>query len=175
MRLAPLWLCLASLPTFAAGVLVDRIVAVVDTKAITRSDVETRVRVAAQLAREKADVAELRRAALEELIEEALISHDADRLKLEVTDAEVDLALNRIAETNAITLEQLSTEAKAQGLEMRGYRAMLKRKILEMKWVNLRADTESLSKAADPGEFLLGEKRRLVAQLRAAAAVEVRP
>lgn len=176
MRFGPLWLCLASLTAAAAdGVLVDRIVAVVDLHPITRSAVLARVHLAQRLAKDQRAEADARRAALDELIEERLIAQDAEQVKLEVSEADVDAALQAVADQNKLTLEQLRGETTAQGLDWAAYRAMLGRKILEMKWLSVRADHEGLSKAPSIGEYMLSEKRRLLAELRAAAAVEVRP
>ena len=175
VRLAPFWLCLASLTSQAGAVLVDRIAAVVDTHAITRSALEERARMLLALAKTDAQKAQARRDALTELIDDRLIQQDAQRLGLRVSDEEVEAALATVATQNQLTVPQLLVETKRQGLDGDAYRGLLRRKILEIKWLNLRANRAAQPPAeADRGVFLASERVRLIEELKSAAAIEVR-
>ena len=169
-------LCLASLVAHAEAVLVDRIVAVVDMRPITRSTVEARARPLLMVAKTDVEKAQVRREMLVELIADALIQKETQRLRLEVADAEVDAALAEIARQNNLTLAELIVETKRQGLDGDQYKGMLRRQLLEYKWLNLRSNRAAQPVLdSDRGPFLMKEKARLLEELRAAAVVEVRP
>ncbi len=175
MRLLLCWLSVASLVARADALLVDRIVAVVDLQAITRSAVNERARPLLPLAKTEAQRAQVRREALSSLIEDALIFKDAMRLKLEVRDEEVEAALAEVARQNQISVAALIAETRRQGFEGDSYRAILRGKIFELKWLNVRSNRMAEPEAeADRGAFLMRERTRLVAELRASAVIEVR-
>lgn len=166
---------MASLVARADALLVDRIVAVVDLQAITRSAVNERARSLLPLAKTEAQKAHVRREALSSLIEDALILKDAMRLKLEVRDEEVEAALAEVARQNQLSVAALIAETRRQGFEGDSYRAILKGKIFELKWLNVRSNRMAEPEAeADRGAFLMRERARLVAELRASAVIEVR-
>lgn len=176
VRFVLFWLCLASSLAHAEAVLVDRVVAVVDARAITRSAVEARAAPLLTVAKTDAAKAQARRDALLELIEEALILKEAQRLRLEVSDAEVESALGEVAKQNQLTVAELLVETTRQGLDADRYKGMLKRKILEFKWLGLRVNRAAQPTAsAELGAFMASERTRLMDELRAGAVIEVRP
>jgi hypothetical protein len=81
-----------------------------------------------------------------------------------------------VATQNQLTVAQLLVETRRQGIDGDGYRELLRRKILELKWLNVRAD-RAAQPAADPdrGVFLAAERVRLINELKRSAAIEVRP
>lgn len=175
MRLLLCWLSVASLVARADALLVDRIVAVVDLHAITRSAVNERARSLLPLAKTGAQKAQVRREALTSLIEDALIFKDALRLKLEVRDEEVEAALAEVARQNQLSITELIAETRRQGFEGDSYREILKGKIIELKWLNVRSNRMAEPEAeADRGAFLMSERARLLVELRASAFIEVR-
>lgn len=155
--------------------LVDRVVAVVDARAITRSAVEARAAPLIIVAKTDAAKAQARRDALLELIEEALILKEAQRLRLEVSDAEVESALGEVAKQNQLTVAELLVETTRQGLDADRYKGMLKRKILEFKWLGIRVNRAAQPTSAELGAFMASERTRLMDELRASAVIEVRP
>lgn len=176
MRVLQGWLIVGSLLAHADAVLVDRIVAVVELQAITRSAVEARARPLLSAAKTEEQKSQARKDALAELIEEALIAKEARRLRLEVSDDEVEAAFAEVARQNQLSSAQLTAETERQGLDGGVYRAMLKRKILELKWLNVRANRVAQPEAdAERGAFLSSERLKLLAELRASAVIEVRP
>ncbi|GMU60727.1 MAG: hypothetical protein AMXMBFR34_24900 [Myxococcaceae bacterium] len=160
----------------ADAVLIDRIVAVVDLHAITRHDVETRARELVPPGSDAAKLARAREAALTALIEDHLIAEDAEKAGVTVEAEDVDRALQSIAEINHLSLEQLLAEAKQDGLEKDVYRAAVRRQLVEMKWVRLRASqTKQPKEPAEYAAFMAKERTRLLAELKAKASIEVRP
>jgi hypothetical protein len=170
------WLCLASSLAHADAVLVDRVVAVVDARAITRSAVEARAGPVLVVAKTDAAKTQARRDALLELIEEALILKEAQRLRLEVSDAEVESALGEVAKQNQLTVAELLVETSRQGLDGDRYKGLLKRKLLEFKWLASRINRAAQPASdAERGAFMATERTRLMDELRAGAVIEVRP
>ncbi|HEY1086134.1 MAG TPA: SurA N-terminal domain-containing protein, partial [Archangium sp.] len=115
MRLSLLTLCLAS-TAFADQVLVDRVVAIVDSTPLTRSAVEERAQGIELLSRGAMSRELARRDALNELIDELLVARDCERMQLSVDNAEVDAALQSVAEQNQMSMAQLTDEVRKQGL-----------------------------------------------------------
>jgi hypothetical protein len=168
----------------AGGVaLVDCVVAVVDDEVVTRAEVETRAR--REVARagtaaegDAAHVAAVRHA-LDAMIDRVLISHDARRRHLLVTDAEVARAMQFVAQQNHVTEDQVLEAAHLQGIDPAAYRAELAYQLLEAKWLQQahEGDMPLLTAAptdADRERWLSERRARLVAQLRAHAHVDVR-
>lgn len=175
VRLLLAWLCLAPLLGRADVLLVDRVVAAVDLHAITRSAVEVRARPLLAVSKTEAQKEDARRAALMELIEEQLVRKEAQRLRIEVRDEEVDAALQEVANQNQLTVAELFVEIKRQGLEGEQYKAMLRAKLLELRWLNQRLNRAAMpSEEAARGNFMVSERARLMNELRGAAVIEVR-
>jgi peptidyl-prolyl cis-trans isomerase SurA len=145
MKYAPYVLCAAAtvvaLPADAAKV-VDRVVAVVNDDIILDSEVD---QFAAPLLRQPLDTstedgqkkwAEVRRKALDNLIESKLIQQQAQELKLSVTSEEVDRAWEEVKRQNNLDDTTFAEALKQQGFTPEAYRKSLKRQMLEMKVLN---------------------------------------
>jgi peptidyl-prolyl cis-trans isomerase SurA len=130
-----------ALPASAAKVL-DRVVAVVNDDIILDSELEQST---APMLRQPLDTStpegkkqwdELKRKALDGLIDSKLIQQQASELKLAVTNDEVDRALEEVKKQNNLTDDQFREALKGQGFTPEGYRKSLKRQILELKVIN---------------------------------------
>ncbi len=164
MRLVFLVLFASSLAQ-AQAVLVDRVVASVQSHAITRSMVDLRVKQGIKDRTEARDM----------LIEELLISLDSSRLGLTVSPEEVDRALEEIAKTNKLTQEELLKALNEQGYELPSYREALKQQLLSMRWVLRRAAAENMpTEPMERATFMEAARKRYLEQLRRENAVEVR-
>ncbi len=112
----------------------DYIVAVVNQELVTAIEVEIRVlRGREEAARAGARLppeSELRRLALEALIEERVIVTYARDSGLRVDDQEVDRAVQNVATQNQLTLDQLRGRLKADGIDYPRFRANLRDQIL---------------------------------------------
>ncbi|MEW5737984.1 MAG: SurA N-terminal domain-containing protein [Myxococcota bacterium] len=176
LRRAALLLLLPATALAADVVLLDRIVAVVDLHAITKRSVDARARELAPPASDPATLTEARKQALTSLIEEHLIAEDAEKAGVSVDSEDVDRALEAVAQQNGLTVEQLFVEAKKQGLEKDVYRASVRRQLLEGKWLRLKSAQGTRPKdGVAQSDFMASERARLVAELKAKAAIEVRP
>ncbi len=164
---------LFSLAAHADALLVDRIAAVIDGHPITRSTVDLRAQPRVKTAATPEDKARVFKETLEALIDERLIQDDARRLRLVVTNEDIDRALAEVGRQTHLSADALEAEVKRQGLTLSEYRASLGQQLLELKWLNLRLKRSTFSEADRAKD--LEERTRLLAALRAEFAVEVRP
>ncbi len=149
----------------AEPVLVDRIVASVDARAVTRSMVDARVR------RGEAS----RTVARDALMTELLIQNECDRLRVTVEPEEVERAMQEVLAVNKLTLEQLTAALEAQGFDLPSYRAELRRQLLEMRWVMQHGEQASATMtSAERMVWMEAARRKLVDAARERAAIVVR-
>lgn len=168
-------LTLALLAAAGDAVLLDRVVAVADDRPITASQLRRR---AAFLLRSYGDAGvpkDFERTTLQELIDQELVAAEAERMRLSVTDAEIDSAISEVAGRAGISAEALAAAVGQVGLTMDEYRDQLRLQLREMKWVFLRYDRDARPEAeAARAQWLTAERERLMAELRARAVVELR-
>lgn len=84
----------------------------------------------------QAEIARVRKDALERLIETRLLSSVVERLELEADREEVDAAIAAIAEDNGLTIEQLLSSIASHGLSVEEYRSKIRGEIERSKVVN---------------------------------------
>jgi peptidyl-prolyl cis-trans isomerase SurA len=135
------------------GVVVDRVAAVVDGDVITLSEVEERA--AGELRR--ADALEWRerdearakalKRALDIVVAERLLQRQAKSLGLEVTEQQIEAAVNDIKTRNHFDDEQLDHALAAQGLDRASFRAQIRTE-LETYQV-MQAKVRSRGKVSD--------------------------
>jgi|GEM_PF-2216443 len=78
---------------------------------------------------------QLRKEALESLINDKLIAMVAERLKIEISNEEVDTAIEAIAREEGVSSEQIYQAAAAQGLDRERYRRELADQMVRMRVV----------------------------------------
>ena len=84
----------------------------------------------------QAEIAMVRKDALERLIETRLLSSVVERLELEADREEVSAAIAAIAEDNGLTIEQLLSSIASHGLSVEEYRSKIRGEIERSKVVN---------------------------------------
>ena len=135
---------LISLQATAALAESNRVVAVVGEDVITSTDVDKIItvmesQIAATSASRPADQLpskmQLRRMALDRLIEDKLFEQEVKRSSVAVADAEVDHYIERIKSTNQLSDEEFAAQLSRRGLTPEEYREDLKRDILKHKLV----------------------------------------
>ncbi|MFT3713341.1 MAG: SurA N-terminal domain-containing protein [Archangium sp.] len=162
MRTLLTLLLLAAPLAHAQAVVVDRIVATVDSRAITRSELEERMK-RGKLTRNEA---------LNELVEEYLITKDAIAKSITVSDEEVERAIGEVKKSNNIDDPTFDAALKAQGYTLQQYRTSIGLQLLQMRWLMIR--TSSLERPAEPEKrdaFMEAQKKKLVTELRSKAAI----
>jgi len=145
--LISVWLCL-----LAGGILtlspsraevVDRIIAYVNDDIITLSELNERTNafVAARrqnpfLREEEQSLEQIRRDMLNHLINERLAAQEVSRLKISVSEEEVDEAIGRIIEENRLTQETLEAELRKSGMTVEDLREQIKANMEQTKLVS---------------------------------------
>jgi peptidyl-prolyl cis-trans isomerase SurA len=130
----------------ASATVVERVVAIVGERAILLSDVRARskpfltqvFRQEMPSAQRNAAISQVYKATLKQMVDEELEQREAARARIVVTPQEVDNAVRLLASQNKLTVEQLVTEARTQGMSEAQYRAELRRQVLQQKMANLR-------------------------------------
>jgi peptidyl-prolyl cis-trans isomerase SurA len=115
------------------GVLLDRIVAVVNEGVVLQSELDMQTReIEERLRTQKVALppdAVLRQQVLDRLVLEEIQQQHADRAGIKVTDEQVNSAMSDIAKRENLTLEQLPEKLAADGIDYAQYRSELKREI----------------------------------------------
>ena len=122
---------------------VDRVVAVVNDEIITLSELEEeagptfdKIRQEAPVDQVDATIQKARKDILRNMIDHKLLLQRAAKRQVEVSDTEMNAALDRILEQNGITLEQFREELANMGLTEEKYRATLRDQILRTKLIS---------------------------------------
>ncbi|GMR04828.1 MAG: peptidylprolyl isomerase [Thermodesulfobacteriota bacterium] len=127
----------------AASKVVDRVVAIINEDIITLSELNA----ASALSSNGVKIAENRRIKkdrvfmtkmLEGLIEEKLIKQASDRAGIEISEKEIDNAVDEIKRQNNFTKDQLMVALANSGLTYSEYRERLKEQIRVVKFMNTR-------------------------------------
>ena len=133
---------LATTPSAQANV-VDRSVAIVNDDTITLSEVNEAgksffQKVAAEAPPEQLEAAlqQARRAVIDKLIEKRLLTQEARKTDIKVSDEEVENALKRILESNQATIDQFRKEIASAGMNEKQFREDLRDQISTTKLVN---------------------------------------
>jgi len=124
--------------------LIDRIVAVVNDDIILLSELNRELQPYAERikssgyspVKENQRLFKIRTDLLNKLIDQKLTDQEIKRIKIFVSEKEVDNALERMKEANFYTDEEMRKMMAAQGLDMASYRQRLKDQILRSKLVN---------------------------------------
>lgn len=131
-----LFLCSVTL----AGELVDRVVAVVNDDVITLSELEeeaaptiAKIRAEAPPAQVDDAIQKARQEILRNMIDHKLLLQRAAKLQIEVADADIDAAIDRIMEQNSLTVEQFREQLAAMGVTEEKYRTSLRDQILRSR------------------------------------------
>ncbi len=130
----------------AEATIVERVVAIVGENAILLTDVKERarpflVRVFGQVPegpQRSAAISQIYKVVLERMVDETLEDKAAERAGIDVTDREVDEALERVAAQNSMTPGAILAEAKRTGMTVDQYRDELRRQVLQSKLGMLR-------------------------------------
>lgn len=129
-------------PPADAGVVVDRVVAVVNQDVITLSELQEAVALFLQQNREKppspAEQPELERKILERLVDHQLQVQEALREKIEVSDEEVKEAVEEFVSRSGMDRPQLEAQLRRQGISWEALRRELREQLLVRKVVRRR-------------------------------------
>jgi peptidyl-prolyl cis-trans isomerase SurA len=126
--------------------LVDRIVAVVNDEVITLMELNSSIKPYVEkiqslgYPQEKKQqlLFKVRKDILDRLIDQKIEDQEIKRSKVEISEEQIDQAIERLKETNYLTDEQIRAELAKDGLTMEEYRNKIKDQILRERLVNLK-------------------------------------
>ena len=129
---------------------VDRIVAVVNDDVITLNELNKVLKPYIQQIRtlgylpekEKQMIFKVRQSVLDRLIDEKIEDQEIKRAKIEISEHQIDQAIERIKESHYYTDEDLRTGLATEGMSMKEYRKQIKDQILRAKLVNLNVKSK---------------------------------
>jgi len=138
VSIAPLLLALVGLGSARAAV-VDRIAAVVNDEVVTLSEVyELGREFIAQRTEAAPNDAKVRRIAelevLDSIVRRRLVGQEMRRLQLDVSDVEVDRAIDEVARRHGVGRAQLQTEVESSGVPWTQYREEIRESIRDQKF-----------------------------------------
>jgi peptidyl-prolyl cis-trans isomerase SurA len=120
-------------PLSNSGVLLDRIVALVDDGVVLQSQLDTQIEMITRQLREQGTRMPppqiLRQQVLESLIVQEVQMQRADRIAIRVGDEQLNAALQQVAQRNGITLSQLPQALAADGIDYAAFREQLRREM----------------------------------------------
>src|SRR5579863_4154527 len=115
------------------GLLLDRVVALVNDGVVLESELDAQVReITARLAAQNVNLPTgdvMRQQVLDRLVLEEIQAQHADRAGIKVSDEQVNAAMDDIARREGVTLEQLPAKLAADGVDYSEYRTELRREI----------------------------------------------
>lgn len=124
---------------------VDRIAAIVNNELIAQSEVEkraalelTRVSSEPNPARRQALRRELLQKTLDGLIAEKLMERELRDLNLEVSDSDIDLALEDVKKQNNLDDTQFAAALGQEGYTVSSYREFMRKHLSKMKLINMK-------------------------------------
>jgi peptidyl-prolyl cis-trans isomerase SurA len=120
-------------PLSNSGVLLDRIVALVDDGVVLQSELDRQFEMVSRQLREQGTRMPapevLRQQILETLVVQQIQLQRANRLGIRITDEQLNLALQRIAERNGISLSRLPEALASEGIDYATFREQLRREM----------------------------------------------
>ncbi|WP_306546807.1 peptidylprolyl isomerase [Desulfobulbus sp.] len=141
--------CLLTLSTVSHANVVDRSVAIVNEDTITLSEVNELGRSFFKKITEETPADRLaetlqqaRSTVIDKLIDKKLMVQEAKKLNIQVSDQEVDAALQRVLANNKTTMEQFRKEMTAMGMNEKQYKEELREQILSSKLINHEVRTK---------------------------------
>ncbi len=147
---------------------INRVVAVVGDDVITVIDLDKSIsRTKAQMARMKAagrgqDIppSQLRRLALERLIDDKIFEKEVARQKLSVSKDELDHYVKRIMRANKVDEENFVASLSRQGLTPEEYRDNLRKEILKQKLINQAVKKQVVVTDSEVSEYYKNHKQQ---------------
>lgn len=124
------------------GMLLDRIVAIVDGDIITLSEVEAGLAQALEVSRDAESISGAERDALlqevlDQLISERLIAQRLESADITISETDVERAIEDILRQNQLTEVQLQQALSARGMSMSEYRRDLKTQLRRLRLIEM--------------------------------------
>lgn len=134
-------LCLfGAAPSQSSAEVVDRIVAIVNESVVTLSELNAATavaldKIAPDAKKDGKGIVELKGKVLDSIIEQKLVKQAADSAGIEISEREVDNAIEDVKKQNEMTEDALMLALAQNGLTYREYREQLKEQIRQVKFI----------------------------------------
>ncbi|MFZ4212896.1 peptidylprolyl isomerase SurA [Pantoea endophytica] len=133
-RMLILGVAITANTAFAAPQVVDKVAAVVNNGVVLESDVDNMMRTvksqAQQANQQLPDDKTLRHQILERQVMDAIILQMGERAGVQITDQQLDQAIQNIAAQNRMSLDQLRSRLAYDGMNYNDYRAQIRKEML---------------------------------------------
>ncbi len=154
--------CVLSCETARAETM-DRIVANVDGEIILYSDLQHQIKVLERNmpmldASDPAKKLQIEREVLTEMIRQKLADKEVARLKIEVTNPEVDLRIKQFLEQNHATMAQLELNLKASGQTIEKFRQQIRKEMERDRLLERVLKSKVVISDQEVEAYLKGEK-----------------
>lgn len=143
-------------PDGTRGEIVERIVAVVNNDVITLSELEEagsrmfeQVQQSSLPAEKEEKLQKARRAVLDQLIENKLLEQEIKNKKVEVTERDVDAAIQQILQQNQANEEQMKAMLAKEGITLSTYRRRLHDELGKLRLINREIKSKIVIKEED--------------------------
>ncbi|RLB43836.1 MAG: hypothetical protein DRH12_01880 [Deltaproteobacteria bacterium] len=146
---------LLTIPSKGAAIVCDRIVAIVEDDLVTLYELNKRMRQLTGMdpqelrKQDREKYIKTRQQVLDYLINEKITNKKIKELGIEVTDKEVDEAIEKIKKLNNLTQEGLIAALKAQGMSYMEYRKKVKTDLERMQLINFEVKSKIIIKEED--------------------------
>ncbi len=152
----------------SAAEVVDRIVAVVNGKMITLSEVNQNLALVLESAKIKKavdsddlDVKELRSKILQKMIDDLLLEQEAVKFNIEVADSELRVYLDDFKKQNRLTDEQLVAYLTKQGMTLDSYKDKVRKNMLRNRVVAVMVQRKVVVTEEEIEEYYQQHKNEL--------------
>jgi peptidyl-prolyl cis-trans isomerase SurA len=115
---------------------IDGIVAVVGDEVITQSELDRRLKVQQVSGKKAVDDKARRRAVIESLINDRLMSQILKTANIEVTEDDLARAIGNVLHQTGMTIEQLRAEVASKGMTYDEYKKEVEKQIQQIKFIN---------------------------------------
>ncbi|MCL2161564.1 MAG: peptidylprolyl isomerase [Betaproteobacteria bacterium] len=145
---------------------VDRIVAIVNSEAVTSSQLRDRViRIRQNLGGQEAQLPPmnvLERQVLEQLVMERVQLQQAREASLRIDDGAVERAINLVADNNRLTLEQLRAAVTRDGMSWNKYREEIRAELMLNRLREIEVDNKVTVSDAEVDNFIRNHPEALL-------------
>ena len=133
-------------PGVASARVVERVVAVVNDNILLLGELNERIRpMMSQIEQipdgqmRKQRLAQLRREMLDHMVDDLIIQQEASRLKITVSDRDLELAVKDVMRKNSLTRQQLEEALRQEGNSITAYKVkILKPQLLRLRVLNVQ-------------------------------------
>lgn len=141
LSVLPALCVLGATPSPSSAEVVDRIVAIVNESVVTLSELNAATavaldKIAPDAKRDAKGIVELKDKVLEGMIEQKLVKQAADSAGIEISEREIDNAVEDVKKQNEMTTDALMLALAQNGLTYREYREQLKEQIRQVKFIS---------------------------------------